>query len=173
MGVFVSSFTQGVSVKAEVDLPKYQAPTWTLKLVLVRSDAQQIISASASGAKHLLALTTTQSAAFDPGTWDYQAFVTDGTDRHMIETGTVEVHPDFETQTGGIDTRTAIDVQIDAIEAQLAGTATTKQKRVKYGDREVEQHAPAELIEALNYLRLERRRQERKNRDPRIRVRFR
>ena len=61
--------------------------------------------------------------------------------------------------------------EIDAIEAQLAGTATTEQKRVKYGDREVERYSPEELIKALNYLRLEERRKERQQRDPRVRVR--
>lgn len=173
MAVFVSSFTQGVSVRRVVTLSSYPPPTWSLRLVLVQADAQEVIDATADGTDHVLALTAAESAAYAVGTWDYQAFVTDGTDRHMVGSGRVEVLPDYETASSGIDTRTAIEKNIEAIEAVLAGSASKDQRRAKYGDREIERYSPTELIQILNHLRQELRRQHRRPGWGKVRVRFR
>lgn len=172
MSYFVPAFTQGVSLRVAIDLPGYPAPTWALEVVMVKADEQTVLTATDDGSEHIVALTPTQAGDISAGEWDYQIFVANDTDRHLVECGETTVKPDFKTATTGLDTRTALRVQIDAIEAQLAGTATAEQKRVKYGDREVERYSPEELIKALNYLRLEERRKDREQRDPRIRVRF-
>ncbi|KAA9133464.1 hypothetical protein F3N42_03685 [Marinihelvus fidelis] len=173
MRLIPKCFTQGVTVSTSASLSDYPASTWTLTLVLVQADDQRTITATADGDDYLVEIEPTDSADYQVGTYSYQAFVTDGTDRYMVQDGTVEVLPDYATASSGLDTRTQIEITIDAIEAQLAGNATGTQKRWKYRDREIEQYAPAELIEILNYLRLELRRQKRRSGSNRIQASFR
>lgn len=170
---FPLSFIQGVTVKQTVSLGDYPASTWTMTWVFVQDGDQQSFDAVADGNTHKLTITKAQSAGFSTGVYHYQVFVDDGTERFAIDSGETEVLADFETQVSGLDARTLIRQRIEAIEAVLAGNASTDQQRVRFGDREIQHYQPTELIAILDRLKLDERRQKRRSTGGRIPVRFR
>jgi len=114
----------GDTVKWKKTLTDFPAPTWTLKYYLVKTGEQIVITAVADGTDHSVVLTKATTAAYKVGTYSWQAFVDDGTERFKMDEGAMEVLPDFETQTTGFDNRSIPAQMVDAFEALFTGKIT-------------------------------------------------
>lgn len=130
-------------------LADYPAPTWTLTYTLFGPTGLVRITAGASGMLHQVTLYPAVTGAYPAGRYDWVAHVTDGTDRHQVGEGAIQVLPDVRTATA-LDGRSHARRVLDAIEATIEGRAAASDLhlvRVTLGEQTVE-HDPAALAAA-------------------------
>jgi hypothetical protein len=75
----------------------YPATVWTLKYRLLNSAGKIDITATASGTDHLVAVTSTTSATWTAGDYDYIAWVEKTGERATVETGRITVGANLAT----------------------------------------------------------------------------
>ncbi len=136
-------------------LTDYPATSWLLEYFLVKSDNQIGISATASGTDHLVSEAATDTKDWSAGEYHYIARVTKNTEIYTIKTGSLEILPDFETQTSGYDDRSFAKTCLDAIEAILEGKASEDVYSYSIGGRSLSKFSHAELLDARDRYRAE------------------
>lgn len=140
-----SSVYAGDTVTWTKSLTDYPAPTYTLAYALVRDGGSISITASASGADHLVSVSAATSAAWVPGTYQWTAYVTSGSARYTVETGEIVIKPN--PAAGGYDTRSYARRMLDAIEALLEGRATSDVSSYSIGGRSLSKMSALELVQ--------------------------
>lgn len=107
------------------DLNQYQGPTWSLSYQL--RDAENTIDISAAADKNIHTVTVPMSttAAYTPGLYNWEAYVSDGGTPVMIDAGSLSILAPLAPDTP-YDRRPFTLQLLNAVEAALAGTATTR-----------------------------------------------
>ena len=142
-----SSFTAGDSLEFTDSLSDYHASSgWVLSYVLVKDGTQINITSTADDDDHSVSVGADTTANYDSGIYHWQAYVTDGTDRYTVGTGTVEIKPDFATQTTGLDDRSHAKKVLDSLEAVLEGKADSDVLSYSIGGRSLSKMNPEELL---------------------------
>lgn len=139
----------------ERDLPDYPAPIWTLTYSFKNAcESPDNIVAVANGTKHLVTVTPTVSAEFEPG--QYRAFgrVTSGSVAHTVDDVFVQIQAD-PLADGAQDFRTYARRLLDAVESALEKRATRDQLAMSVAGRSISRHTLKELIELRDKLRSE------------------
>ena len=136
-------------------LADYPAPTWTLTYQFVSRDARFAITATADGSDHKVAVAPTVSKDFAPDRYLWEAYVTDGADRHRVGFGELEVLPDFERQAAGYDGRSHAERTLEAIEAVIEKRATKDQMSYAIEDRRLDRTPIADLLKFRDRYRAE------------------
>jgi hypothetical protein len=95
-------------------------------------------------------VTAADSAEWQCGTYNWQAYVTYGTDRRTIDTGTLVVKPNFAQETSH-DGRSKIKVALDAIDAVLESRASKDQEEYSIRGRSLKRTPIPELIKLRDY----------------------
>ncbi len=159
-----SKLTAGDSVEWTVNLPDYPASTWTLKYYLVKDGQQIVITGSQYGSSedHHISLDATTTAAWEPGSYSYQAKVSNGIDRKDAESGTVVIEPDFAQQSTGYDDRSTARIALDAVEAIIKNGLFTPHKQYQIAGRAMVFRDFDELLNARDRFRTEVRAEERR-----------
>ena len=85
------------------------------------------ISASEDGSDYLVEVSQTTSAAWTPGNYQWDAYMTRSADneRVRVDSGSFEIEPNRATSSD--DPRSHAKIMLDAIEAQIEGRATDSQ----------------------------------------------
>jgi len=111
---------------------------WTLTYALVKSGVKITITADASGDDFLITLSLSTTAAYDPGRYQWQAYVTGGSsERYMIDSGSIEILPNFAVAGAavGYDDRSQAQKIYEAAEAMILGRATKDDSnRIVHGE---------------------------------------
>lgn len=107
-------------------LADFPASTWTLHYVLINSSSKISIQASADGDVHAVSVAAATTVAYTAARYDWEAYVTDGTDRYTVLKGAVDVLPDLSS-VASYDARSHARTMLDAIEAELESRATAAQ----------------------------------------------
>lgn len=119
---------------------------WALSFSLYRyGQAVLQIEATASGDGFVVsvpAATTTGKAA---GQWQWTAYVSKGSDRFTVETGTIKLKPDLATATSTTDLRTDDEKILDALVATQQRRATKEQESMQIAGRAIRYLAPDDL----------------------------
>lgn len=150
------TITTGDSMSWNVSLPDYPAGDWVLHYAMFNAGGNYAFDAGADGVTHVVSLAIADTAAWTPGRYDWTAYVTRGTERKVITTGTFIIKPDPTAGTN-YDARSHARKMLDAIEAALENRATTQQLdmiRGTFGDRAIEL-APEKLIVARDKYKAE------------------
>lgn len=114
--------TAGDTIAWKITLADYPASAgWVLTYALASAAVQIAITASASADDHLVSVAAATSAAYVPGTYSWQAYVTKTTERYMVDSGTIQVLPNLAVQSGGFDGRSHAKKTLDALEAWIEG----------------------------------------------------
>jgi len=129
-------------------LDTFPADEWTLVYHLVKDDHRIEITASAEGTDHLVEEVPTDTAEHTAGVYKYQARVTKNAESYIVETGTIEVRPNFAAQTMGYDDRSNAKKIVDAIDAVLVNKASQDQQSISIGGRALSRFSWSELVEA-------------------------
>lgn len=129
------------------DLSDFPAPTWTLTYQLKREalGGNASIVASASGVNHAVSVAKAVTAAYASGSWQWQAYADDGTSRYMVDSGTINVLPDFAV-AGNLDNRSHVKKTLDAIEAVIEGRASSDQQQYSIEGRSLTRIPIEELL---------------------------
>lgn len=130
---------------------------YTLYYVLAADNIITLTSV-ADGDDHKFTITAVTTAAWVPGVYSYQAYVTKTTSSYTVETGTLEVLVNLRVQKPGYDGRSHIKTVLDALQATIEGRATKQHSSLSIGGRAISLLSPAELrVEYLHYKHLYRR----------------
>jgi len=122
--------TVGESVSWKYSNTDYPASAgWALTYTLIRSTARIQIVSTADGDDHLIEVAATVSALYTAGTYDWQAHISNGTERYQVADGVIEVLADFAASglSGGFDARSHVKKVLDALEAAIEGRASKTQ----------------------------------------------
>lgn len=135
-----TELTAGDTVQWTRSLPSFPAAAgWVLTYTLINSSGKISITASASGSDHAVSVPAATSGAWAAGKYQWQAYATLGTERHLVGTGTVLIKPNFSVATT-YDGRSHARKVLEAIEAALESRATNDQLDIlttSFGDRSV------------------------------------
>ena len=143
--------TAGDSVTWKRSFSDYPAADgWVLTYALQHSSNTKItLTASADGDDHLVSEVAATTAAWGPGIYSWQAYVTKAPDRYQVDTGTLEILPDLSALTN-YDGRSHVKKTLDAIEAVIEGRATKDQESYSFstggGSRSLSRTPLADLI---------------------------
>ena len=106
---------------------------WTLSYALVSSSTQITFSAIADGDDYKIELSPSTTASYSPGIYKWQAYVTKDSDRYMVDSGTIEILPNYAAQTSGYDDRSYAQKIYEACEALILNRATKGQAELLVG----------------------------------------
>jgi len=134
-----AKLTAGVSVSWSVSFSDYPASeSWELTYTLIKSDTRIQIVGSADGEDHLIEIAKAVTANYAVGEYEYQAHVSNGTERYQVEAGIIEVVTDFATQESGYDARSDNKKILDALSAAIVGRADKTQMTQSVGGIQVQ-----------------------------------
>lgn len=149
----------GDSLKFVDEIANYPASSWTLTYTFTKGDLIINFSGTADGDKHSIALLPSATTKWVPGSYRWQATVSDGTDRFSVGFGRVEILPDF-TKSGQGEFR-HVEKVLTAIEALLEGKATQDQASYSIAGRSLSKYSIPELLAWRDKYKGELRRLER------------
>lgn len=156
--------TAGDSAEWTLSLSDYPAGDgWALSYALVASGSQITFTGAASGDDHKITLAAATTSGWTAGKYRYQAYVTLGSDRETVETGEIEIRPNFATLGSGYDGRSQwqkiLDSLMTAYESMQSGYGT--QSVTMADGRSVTYRTTAELLPAISKARAEVAREQR------------
>lgn len=144
------NFVAGDTVKWTRRVYGYPSDTYTLSYVIVSRTVTYQVNGSvvtASGDGFAIAIPAATTAAWVPGTYRWQAYISDtGGNRFTVGEGEVEILPNLQASTGGIDDRELDEKILDSIKDMLQGKvlAGDAQRYMVHG-RELQRYTFAEL----------------------------
>lgn len=144
--------TAGDSYTWQQSLDDYPASPWTLKYRLINAAGKIDITATASGADHLVTLTPTTTAAYPEGDYTWTKWVEKTGYRITLATGTVTVKPNIAALTT-LDARSDAAVIVDQLTAAYK-TYTASQGHVaeyEIAGRRMKFRGSAEILDQLNH----------------------
>lgn len=122
--------------------------SWVLTYAMVTDGARILITASADGADHLVELALATTAAYTAGKYKWQAVVTNGTERYLVDSGELEVVVNYasDAYSSGLDDRTHIQIVLDALEAVIENRATKKHAETVVSGEVIARMDPGKLL---------------------------
>ncbi len=160
------------------DLADYPASTWTLTYYFTNASANFSFAATADGDNYAVTVAKATTAAYAAGLYEWEAYVTDGTSRHRVDYGSLQVRPDLEA-AGTLDRRSHWAIVLDNVEPVIQNRATKDQLSFSIGNRSLQRMAISDLLELYGRAKAEVAQEEARDRArnglanrSRIRVRF-
>ena len=158
------TLTAGDTWEWTIALADYPSPAWTLTYYLVKSGTRIELTGAQYAATddHHVDVAKTVTQGYTTGSYSYQAVVDDGTDRKVVETGTITVLTDFQQQTTGYDDRSFARKSLEAIEAVIEGRASQAHQEYQIAGRALKFMTLDELLNARDRFQTEVREEERR-----------
>lgn len=142
-----STITAGDTVSWKKTLPDYPATAgWALTYAIKGPTAIAAITAAASGDDHLISITAAATTAWAAGDYWWTGYVTKGSERHQVASGTLKVRPNLATVSSTYDGRSHVKKTLDALEAVIEGRASKDQMAYTIQGRSLSRIPPAELL---------------------------
>ena len=124
--------------------------SWVLSYALVKDGKIILIDdteVTTDGDYHVVEVSAETSAAYTAGTYKWQAYVTLSGARYQVGEGTMEIKPNFATQSTGYDGRTTVKQTLDALEAMMLRKASKDQMSLTVPNgRRVDRLSPEQLL---------------------------
>jgi hypothetical protein len=130
------------------DVPK-ASDGWVLTYALVSSGKSiSITAATHETDDFLVTLTASVTAAYTAGVYSWQAYLTKSStsERYMVDSGELQVLPNFAAQTKGYDGRSYVKQVLDALEAKLLGRASKDQEAMVVGGEIIKMIPLTEIV---------------------------
>lgn len=130
------------------DLGDYPASIWTLTYAFRNATAYFDVVATADGEAFAISVAKATTAGKTAGSYDWTAFVSDGSERHEIGRGVLEVLPDMGTAAAR-DGRSWARQMLDYVESALLSKATGSQLdivRAQLAERNLQYDIPGLLV---------------------------
>lgn len=147
----------GSTYKWRRNLPNFlPADSWVLSYGFSNGEQQDSLTATNYGdGTHLATLTLTATGDWDPGDWEWRAYVTKSGERYDVGRGVFPVEADIASEAK--DIRSNVKRVLDAINAMLEGKATNDQQSMSIAGRSLSRMSWDELMRARRtYKRLHR-----------------
>lgn len=156
----------GDTLLVEQSLSVWPAPTWTLYWRLINAAGVIDLEAGQDGESHRLEVAAAVTAGWTAGRYNWTQYVSDGTARQTLASGSIEVLPDLAAMTSGFDARTPARKALDDARAAYATWISTDGHVTDYqiGDRTMRFAGKADLLARIQWLEREVAREERAER---------
>jgi hypothetical protein len=139
-----AKFRAGDSLSFLDTLSEYPADeSWVLTYVISDGASRYELTSTASGSDHQITKTPTNTAKWVAGSYKWVAYVSDGTDRHTIDSGWITIEPDLVNPT---DERNHVQKVLAAIEAVIEKRASMDQMKMQMNGRALERTPLEDLI---------------------------
>lgn len=146
------------------DLVDYPSPGWTLTYYCKTASTQFSIVASDDGEGGFdIAVAANTSAAIAAGRYTWVAVVASGSDRYEVDSGTLEVLPDFTT-SAPIDSRSHARKCLEMIESYLEDRNNLAARGYSIAGRSLDRYGIPELLVLRDKYRAEAASEERAER---------
>jgi len=148
----------GDTLSWQRSLPDYPASAgWELSYRLINSSGKIDITAAASGDDHLVSVSAATTAAYAPGTYTWQAFVTNGSERYTVGSGSIVVKRNLAAEAGGFEARSTAQKALDDLRAALATWIATSGQVQEYeiAGRRMKYRTVADIRSAISLLERE------------------
>ena len=150
----------GDTAKWKRRFENYEPPSWTLAYYLVKDGQQIQITATDNGdGYHMVDVKPSTTTGWTAGQYAWQAVVDNGTDRHRVDYGTIEILPDYEQQGTGYDARSHVKTVLDAIESVIEGRATKDQESYEISGRSLKRTPLPDLLRLRDRYKAEHQRE--------------
>lgn len=114
-----SRVTAGDTITWLKSLPDYPANAgWVLGYTLINQSSKKTITATASGADHLVIVPAATSATWTAGLYTWVSSMSKGADRYTIGTSTITIDPD-PTAVASFDTRSSARKALEAVNSAM------------------------------------------------------
>lgn len=157
--VLPTKISAGLSFSQSLRFDSYQAPAWSLTLLL-RGPASIDLPAVADGSNHRLQATGGVTETWAPGLYNFAIRATNGVDLVELQRGQIEIAPDMASLPVGADVRTPSQIALEAIEAVIQKRASIDQERYRINNRELYRTPIKDLIALRDMYRGEVRREQ-------------
>lgn len=118
----------------QINLADYPASQgYALHYRLINATNIYDITSTPSGDQYEINVPATTSAAWAPGVYDWQSYITDaGGDRFTVERGRMEVKANWAGQSAGLDTRSQARQILEALEAAWVAASAKRAFVMEY-----------------------------------------
>jgi hypothetical protein len=111
--------TAGDTVSWEKSLSDYPANSgWVLTYTLINATTKISITATASGAAHLVNVAAATTAAWAAGAYRWASYATKGAERYTVQTGDITIAPNWAAASTA-DTRSSAKKALEAVNLAL------------------------------------------------------
>lgn len=142
---FISGDTVQWKIAEDDDYPI--ASLWVLHYAFVNQKYQFQITCTDNGDNyHLATITAATSSTIVAGDYQWQSYITDGTDRHNVNSGSLTVLPNFAVMDDGYDARSFWKTVLENVEAVIKGRATKDQSSYTINGRQLSRTPVADLL---------------------------
>lgn len=100
-------------------------------------------AAALDGDDYFIHFNSAETATFVAGNYRFSIYEIDGADRETLQTGFIEVLPDFTTAA---DQRSHVEKVLASIEATLEGKATQDHEQATINGRSIKRFTPEQLL---------------------------
>lgn len=118
--------------------------SWQFEYIL-RGQSAIAIAASAENGQVTLTVTATTSATWTAGLYDWRLYASKGDEKHLIESGQIEIEPDFTQVQTEYDPRSHTRKMLDAINGVLEGRILSDHERYSIDGRSLDRIPIMEL----------------------------
>jgi hypothetical protein len=147
-----ATIVAGDTITWQKSLSDYPATTWTLKYRLLNAAGKIDITATASGDDHLISVTSTTSAAYTAGDYDYLAWVEKSGERVTVGEGRITVKPNLaalNTYDGRSPARKIYEGLLAAYQAAVTSRAFVAEYEI--AGRKMKFNGKADWLTEINY----------------------
>lgn len=149
--------TAGITQVISLTLTAYQAPEFTVSLILRGPQSIDIVAES-DGPTHTLKFSAAETKNYPAGVYAYSLRASDGVDVFEIEAGRLRIVGDLSLVAGASDARDHVEKVLAAIEAVIEGRASLDQESYKINNRELRRTPISDLLALRSHYRDEMRR---------------
>ncbi len=133
----------------------------TMELVISFTGGFHLAGGSPQSAGFLFTLDGETTASLPPGCWAWQLYLSVDGRRTTLDSGTVEVIADLAAHPKGYDSRGWLERAIEAVQASLAGRASSAQLEWEFDGTRVKNMSQLEQLDLLERLEKKRAQQQR------------
>lgn len=162
-----SRFVAGDSFELTTSVAAYPASAgWQLSYRFIRREPATgtpiEITCTASGDDHVADVAAATTANWEPGEYTWASYVVSGSEKHVVEQGSLTIQANPRTATAGFDIRTDAEIALAEAKAALkAWKPTVRQYQI--AGRMMTFNSPAEILKVISYWETQVRREQAAN----------
>jgi len=141
----IEKIQAGDTFNYSVNYPDYPASDGWACTMLLRGALSKTINSTADGDDFLLSAAAADTALYTAGNCKYFIHVSKGSERYLVEEGSVEILADYSS-TAIYDPRSMAQQIYEAVDAALLGRATKDQMSYEIAGRKIEKIPIPDLL---------------------------
>jgi len=99
--------------------------SWVVTYYLICKSVQYTITGTDNGdTYHRFTKLASETSNYEAGLYSYTAVAVNGTSKVAVESGVIEIRPNFITATGGLDSRSSIKIILDNLDDAILELST-------------------------------------------------